>query len=109
MKTILSLPICGIALGTTDISGKWVGTLFSFVFKQDGSKLSGAGGPGEKEQIVSFDNGVVDGDHITFKAGSVQVDLRIAGDEIRGEMKNGDDAMKIFLKPMRLGQRRMGR
>jgi uncharacterized protein (TIGR03435 family) len=70
---------------------------FFFVFHQDGSKLSGTGGPIEKEQIVSFDNGIVDGDHITFNAGSIQVNLRIVDNEIRGEFKNGDETLKVFL------------
>jgi len=98
LASLAGLLVCGIALSATDISGRWAGAPFYFIFKQDGTRLSGSGGPSEKEQIVSFDNGIVDGDHITFKAGSIQVDLRIAGDEIRGEMKNGDDTMKVFLK-----------
>lgn len=103
MKKLLLAPLaallaCGIAIGATDISGRWAGTPFFFIFKQDGNKLSGTGGPSEKEQIVTFDNGVVDGDHISFRAGSIQIDLRIVGDEIQGEMKHGDDTLKIFLK-----------
>jgi len=98
LALLASLLVCGIAAGATDISGKWAGAPFYFTFKQDGNKLSGSGGPSEKEQIVTFDNGTVDGDHIVFKAGSMQVDLRIVGDEIRGEIKNGDDTLRVFLK-----------
>jgi uncharacterized protein (TIGR03435 family) len=98
LASLASLLVCGIAAGATDVSGKWSGAPFYFIFKQDGSKLSGSGGPSEKEQIVSFDNGVVEGDRITFQAGSLQVDLRVMGDEIRGEMKNGADTLKVFLK-----------
>jgi len=96
--SLASLLVCGIAHGAADVSGKWSGAPFYFIFKQDGNKLSGSGGPSEKEQIVSFDNGVVEGDRITFQAGSLQVDLRVMGDEIRGEMKNGADTLKVFLK-----------
>jgi uncharacterized protein (TIGR03435 family) len=95
---LASLLACSLALGATDVSGRWAGAPFYFIFKQDGNKLSGSGGPSEKEQIVSFDNGIVDGDHISFKAGVIQVDLRIVGDEIRGEFRNGDEILKVFLK-----------
>src|ERR1700735_5327721 len=98
LPSLASLLVCGIAAGATDVSGKWSGAPFYFIFKQDGDKLSGSGGPSEKEQIVSFDNGVVEGARITFQAGSLQVDLRVTGDEIRGEMKNGEDTLKVFLK-----------
>jgi uncharacterized protein (TIGR03435 family) len=103
MKNLLvasfaTLLVCSIAPGATDVSGKWSGAPFYFVFKQDGNKLSGSGGPSEKEQIVSFENGVVEGDRIAFKAGSLQVDLRVDGDEIRGEMRNGEDTLKVVLK-----------
>jgi uncharacterized protein (TIGR03435 family) len=96
--TLAGLLVCGIALAATDVSGKWSGAPFYFIFKQDGNKLSGTGGPSEKEQIVSFENGVVEGDRIAFKAGSLQVDLRVEGDEIRGEMRNGEDTLRVILK-----------
>src|ERR1700693_6310239 len=98
LATLASLLVCGIASGATDVSGKWSVAPFYFIFKQDGNKLSGTGGPSEKEQIVTFQNGVVDGDRITFQAGSLQVDLRLMGDEIRGEMKNGEDTLRVVLK-----------
>jgi hypothetical protein len=98
LASLASLLVCSIAPGATDISGKWSGAPFFFIFKQDGNKLSGSGKPSEKEQIVSFENGVVEGDRIAFKAGSLQVDLRVDGDEIRGEMKNGEDTLKVVLK-----------
>jgi hypothetical protein len=53
---------------------------FYFIFRQDGNKLSGSGGPSEKEQIVSFENGVVDDDRIAF------------------EMRNEEDTLKVVLK-----------
>lgn len=98
IASLMGLLFCGFALCATDISGKWAGAPFYFIFHQDGSKLRGTGGPSEKEQIVSFDEGIVDGDHITFKAGTIQVDLRIVGDELRGEFQNGDQTLKVFLK-----------
>src|ERR1700733_15049746 len=98
LASLAGLLVCSIAPGATDVSGKWSGAPFYFIFKQDGNKLSGTGGPSEKEQIVSFDNGVVEGDRIAFQAGSLQVDLRVEGDEIRGEMRNGEDTLKVVLK-----------
>jgi uncharacterized protein (TIGR03435 family) len=98
LASLASLLVCGIALGATDVSGKWSGAPFYFIFKQDGNKLSGTGGPSENEQIVSFENGVVEGDRIAFKTGSLQVDLQVDGDQIRGEMRNGEDTLKVVLK-----------
>jgi uncharacterized protein (TIGR03435 family) len=98
IASLMSLQVYSSTLCSTDISGKWAGAPFYFIFHQDGSKLSGTGGPSEKEQIVSFDDGIVDGDHITFKAGAIRVELRIVGDEIRGEFKNGDETLNVFLK-----------
>jgi hypothetical protein len=98
LASLAGLLVCSIAPGATDVSGKWSGAPFYFVFKQDGNKLSGTGGPSEKEQIVSFEDGVVEGDRITFTAGSLQVDLRVDGDQIRGEMRNGEDTLRVVLK-----------
>jgi uncharacterized protein (TIGR03435 family) len=80
----------------TDITGAWSGTLFSITFKQEGSKLSGSGGPDPREQYAF--TGTVDGDHILFKVGSFDFDLRAIGEELKGEMKAGDHTMEVSLK-----------
>ena len=84
-----------------DLSGKWSGISngpIYMILKQDGDKLSGSGGPSEREQPLSFQNGKVEGDRLTFQIGSMQFDLRVAGGEIKGEMQNGAESVPVFLK-----------
>jgi hypothetical protein len=44
---------CGIAVGATDISGRWAGAPFYFIFKQDRNKLNGTGGPSVSTGTIS--------------------------------------------------------
>ena len=87
-----------VAFAATDVSGRWASAPIYLILKQDGSKLSGSAGPTEKEQILTFDNGAVEGDRVTFKAGSFQFSLKLNGDEMKGEMRNGPDPSPVFLK-----------
>jgi uncharacterized protein (TIGR03435 family) len=103
MKTFLwvslvSLVACVSALAAADVSGRWASAPMYVILKQDGNKLSGSGGPTEKQQMVTFDNGTVEGDRIMFKVGPYQFDLRLNGDEMRGEMKSGSETQPVFLK-----------
>src|SRR5260370_27927899 len=103
MKTFLcvalaSLLACVTALAATDVSGRWASAPVYLILKQDGNKLSGTGGPTEKQQAVTFDNGTVEGDRVTFHIGSMQFNLQLNGDEMKGEMKNGADSTPLFLK-----------
>jgi uncharacterized protein (TIGR03435 family) len=103
MKTLLSSSLAGLlacitGLAATDVSGKWASAPVYLILKQDGNKLSGSGGPTEKQQMVTFDNGTVEGERVTFHVGSMQFHLQLNGDEMKGEMKNGPDATPVFLK-----------
>ncbi len=103
MKTFLcisltSLLACATTLAATDVSGRWASAPVYLILKQEGNKLSGTGGPTEKQQPVAFDNGTVEGDRVTFHVGSMQFNLQVNGDEMKGEMKNGADSMPVFLK-----------
>jgi uncharacterized protein (TIGR03435 family) len=103
MKTLLlpslaTLLACASALAAADVSGKWASAPIYLILKQEGNKLSGSAGPSEKEQLLNFDDGAVDGDRVTFKVGSFQFSLKINGDEMKGEMRNGSGPMPVFLK-----------
>jgi uncharacterized protein (TIGR03435 family) len=102
MKTLLpslvSLLACTASFAATDVNGKWASAPIYLILKQEGNKLSGSAGPSEKEQILTFDNGVVDGDRVTFKVGSFQFNLKLKGDEMKGDMRNGADPSPVFLK-----------
>src|SRR5271157_538551 len=70
MKTFLhvslaSLLTCSLALAAADVSGRWASAPVYLVLKQDGNKLSGTGGPTETQQMVTFDNGTVEGNRVT--------------------------------------------
>jgi uncharacterized protein (TIGR03435 family) len=96
--SLAGLVVCAGAFAAADVSGKWVSAPIYLVLKLEGNKLSGSAGPTEKEQLLTFDNGAVDGDRVTFKAGSFQFSLKLNGDELKGEMRNGADSTPVFLK-----------
>jgi uncharacterized protein (TIGR03435 family) len=89
--------LCLVPLRAADVSGTWTGAPFYVILKQDGNKLIGSGGPTKAEQYA-FDNGSVDGDRITLNLGPLTLDLRITGDEIRGQAKAGDQTMPVYMK-----------
>ena len=84
-----------------DVSGSWSGSYFGgplyLTLKQNGDKLSGTAGPNAEQQMLKFDNGQVDGNHVTFKAGPIQADLQLDGDDLKGEMKMPDDTAPLTL------------
>jgi uncharacterized protein (TIGR03435 family) len=84
------------------ITGKWSGIFAEgpiyVILKQEGSALAGSGGPTEKQQLLEFKGGSVDGDHVLFAAGSFHFDLRLAGDFMRGEVNNGAQSSKVYFK-----------
>src|SRR5215467_6138765 len=88
LGSLATLLACTSAFAATDVSGKWAGATMYLILKQEGNKLSGSAGPTEKEQILTLENGKVEGDRVTFKTGSFQVSLTLNGDEMRGEMRN---------------------
>jgi len=97
---LLGAMLSAVALSTTNVTGKWSGTLqmdgendakpaYS-IFKQDGNRLSGSVGPSESEQD-SFEGGKVDGDKLTFDVpqgpngeGSIHVEMQVNGDQMTG-------------------------
>jgi uncharacterized protein (TIGR03435 family) len=94
------------ALYAADVSGKWSGVAGIPVwvtFQQQGEKLSGTAGQSPSDQSLSFEDGRVDGDHLTFKAGTFLFDLRIGDGEITGEVNMGaGESAKVVLH--RLGE-----
>ena len=92
----------GFALlcGAADITGNWSGGFYGgpiyLVLKQDGSRVTGSAGPSEGQQQLAID-GKLDGDRLTFKSGPFDCDLRVNGDEIKGEMKTGAESMVLTL------------
>jgi hypothetical protein len=122
-SVFLALLLAMLPVGApADVSGRWSGTFEAttdegtrtqpllLIFKQDGEKLTGSGGPNDGEQHP-FENGKVDGDKVTFQVllerGSISFDLTLAGDELKGDMKRSregrEQTAKVSLK--RLSQK----
>jgi len=120
MKSLfLTLLLVTVPLGAVDISGKWTGAFEGqnnegekktepvlMIFKQEGDKLTGSGGPNEGEQHA-FQNGKIEGDKLSFEillenGGTIFFNLTVTGDEIKGDMKRtrGDreQTAKLSLK-----------
>jgi uncharacterized protein (TIGR03435 family) len=101
MKMAVALFLCAAAWGAGDVSGRWSGGFYGgplyVMLKQDGARVTGSAGPSEGQQMLSIENGKIEGDRLTFQAGPLHCDLRVAGDEIRGEMKNGDESIVLTL------------
>jgi hypothetical protein len=114
-KLLCALAITALAAAAADVSGKWSGNFemtgpdgtketrpVYLILKQDGTKLTGSGGPDSSEQhpIVS---GTVEGDSLKFTVeGGFIFDVKYAGDEIKGDVRRerGGEVMhlKVFLK-----------
>ena len=75
-KTIAVVLLLVVNVMAGDLTGKWSGAFKVaggdhdvpqlFLLKQDGSKLTGSGGPNEGEQYP-IENGRVDGDRVRFE------------------------------------------
>ena len=115
---ILMLSLAAMPLGAADLSGKWSGSFEApnsdgnvrtepllLIFKQDGDKLTGSGGPNEGEQHP-MKEGKVAGEKVTFEVplerGSILFTLTVTGDQGQGEMKmvreDREQTAKVSLK-----------
>ncbi len=92
---------CAALLAQTDVSGKWTGTAgvpLYITFQQDGSKVSGGASQSGGQQAMTFSDGRIDGDHLTFKAGAFQFDLHVKGNDITGELDTGAEKVPVMLR-----------
>jgi len=92
---------CTGILRAADVSGQWSGIAGGPVwitFQQDGAKLTGTAGQSPTEQSLTFEEGKVEGDRLTFKAGTFLFDLRVHDGEITGELNmGGGETAKVVL------------
>jgi hypothetical protein len=114
-KLLGVLAITALATLAADVSGKWSGNFemtgsdgtkqtrpVYLILKQDGTKLTGSGGPDSSEQHPIL-SGTVDGDSLKFTVeGGFVFDVKYAGDEIKGDVRRerGGEItnLKVFLK-----------
>jgi uncharacterized protein (TIGR03435 family) len=82
-----------VSLQAADLSGVWQGSFpmqpVVLVLHQDGANLSGTAGPSERDQQMKLENVKLEGDRITASAGGAQLDLRIQGDTLAGDVTVG--------------------
>jgi hypothetical protein len=83
-----------------DLTGKWSGSFKAdgadhgvpqlFIFKQDGNKLTGSGGPDQSEQYP-IENGKIDGTRVRFELTTGEwrftYDLRTDGPKLAGDLE----------------------
>src|SRR4051812_29261470 len=84
-----------------DLTGPWSGTIGGPVFvmlKQEGTALSGSGGPTLADQVLTFKGGTVDGDHVVFTVGPFQFDLTVEGNTLKGTSKSDGQTSPAFFK-----------
>ena len=100
-KIVITVLLSAMCLLAGDVSGKWSGSFkptghedhshdLYIIFKQEGDRLSGSGGPNESKQHP-MQNGKVEGDRLTFEVpagkGTFIFDLRSTGDELSGDLQ----------------------
>ncbi|HEV2399107.1 MAG TPA: hypothetical protein VGS27_19330 [Candidatus Sulfotelmatobacter sp.] len=96
-NVVLALLLFALNATAATVSGRWSGHFRVdggdhdipqlFTFKQDGSKLTGSGGPDESEQYP-LENGKVEGDRIQFEITTGEwkfaYDLKLDGTTMTG-------------------------
>jgi hypothetical protein len=111
MKRVIAILILlAVSAAGMDVTGRWSGTFKVeggdhtipqlFILKQDGTRVSGTGGPDAQEQYP-IENGKVEGDRVTFELTTgewkFEYDLKAAGTEgMSGdlELKSINDSRK---------------
>ena len=108
------LPVMAAAPGP--VSGKWSGAVslkneagetqsqpVFLILTQDGKKLTGTGGPSEEEQGFSIDNGVVEGNKVSFDVtvedAQYHSTAQVNENELNGEtVREQTNGVKVTLK-----------
>jgi len=99
-RIVVAALLSVMCLVAGDVSGKWSGSFkpngednahpVYMVFKQDGDKLTGSGGPDESKQHP-MQNGKVQDGRLTFEVpasgGTFTFDLKSTGEEITGNLQ----------------------
>ncbi len=113
--SILLLLLGALALGASNLSGKWSGSInvvhddgqpqsvsVLLILKHDGNKLSGTAGEDENDQHA-ITKATIDGDKVSLEVDGGEVtfylDLKVDGDQMTGDARRGDSPkMKMSVK-----------
>ena len=91
------LVLCAAMTGAADVSGKWSGFPIYLTLKQEGTTVSGSAGETEDDQIP-FQNGILEDDRLKLKFGAIELDFVVKGDEMDGEVHQGERTMKMVFR-----------
>ena len=91
------LVLCAAMTGAADVSGKWSGFPIYLTLKQEGTTVSGSAGETEDDQ-VPFQNGILEDDRLKLKFGAIELDFVVKGDEMDGEVHQGERTMKMVFR-----------
>jgi len=87
------------ALHAADVTGAWSGSYYGgpiyLVLKQQGVDVTGTAGPSPAQQMLKLTAGKMEGDRLAFKAGPLEVNLKLQGDDLAGELKEPNDTAPI--------------
>lgn len=83
-----------------DVSGKWSGFPIYLTLKQDGNSVTGSAGETEDDQ-VPFQTGSIEDDRVTLKFGAIEINLLVRGDEMSGEVHQGERTMKMIFRRLK--------
>jgi uncharacterized protein (TIGR03435 family) len=88
-------------LQAADVTGSWSGSYYAgpiyLVLKQQGTEVTGTAGPSASQQMLKLAAGKLDGENLTFKVGPLEVNLRLQGDDLKGELKEPNDTAPLVL------------
>jgi uncharacterized protein (TIGR03435 family) len=91
----------GVCLCAAEVSGSWSGSYYGgpiyVILKQQGATVSGTVGPSASQQMLKLVDGKSEGDRLSFKAGPFEVNLRLQGDDLVGELKDPNDTAPLTL------------
>ncbi len=113
---VFSFLLPALATAPGPLTGKWSGAVsikneagetqsqpVFLILTQDGKKLTGTGGPSEEEQGFNIDNGVVDGNKVSFDVtvedAQYHSTAQLADNELTGEtIRQQTNGVKVTLK-----------
>jgi len=97
LATLAAFLICPPISAAADVTGKWSGFPIYLTLKQDGNIVTGSAGETEDDQ-VPFQDGHLDDDRLTLKFGSMELNFVVQGDEMTGEVHQGERTMKMVFR-----------
>jgi uncharacterized protein (TIGR03435 family) len=102
MKTLTQAMLTGVLAcsalaAATDVTGKWSGFPVYLTLNQDGNTVTGSAGETADDQIP-FAPSTLENDRLILKFGPMEIDLLVQGDQMSGEVRQGERTMKMVFR-----------